>query len=32
MMRVLPLYAIAPEASFDGTALAKGALPNLEIM
>ena len=32
MMRALPLYAMAPEASFDGTALAEGALPNSEIM
>jgi len=31
MMRALPLYAMAPEASFDGTVLAKGALPNSEI-
>ena len=28
MMRVLLLYAMAPEASFDGTALAEGTLPN----
>ena len=32
MMRALPLYAMAPEASFDGTALAEGTLPNFEIM
>ena len=31
MTRALPLYAMAPEASFDGTALAEGALPNSEI-
>ena len=31
MMRALPLYAMAPEALFDGTVLAKGALPNSEI-
>ena len=31
MMRALPLYAMAPEASFDGTMLAEGALPNSEI-
>ena len=31
MMRVLPLYAMAPEASFDGTMLAEGDLPNSEI-
>ena len=31
MTRVLPLYAMAPEASFDGTALIKGALPNSKI-
>ena len=31
MMRVLPLYAMAPEASFDRTALAEGTLPNSEI-
>ena len=31
LMRVLPLYVMAPEASFDGTALAEGALPNFEI-
>ena len=28
MMRALPLYAMAPEASFDETALAEGTLPN----
>ena len=27
MMHVLPLYAMAPEASFDRTVLAEGALP-----
>ena len=32
MMRMLLLYAMAPEASFDGTVLAEGALPNSEIM
>ena len=31
MTRALPLYAMAPEASFDGTVLTKGALPNSEI-
>ena len=31
MMCVLPLYTMAPEASFDGMALAEGALPNFEI-
>ena len=31
MMRALPLYAMAPEASFEGTALAEGTLPNSEI-
>ena len=31
MTRVLPLYAMAPEASFDGTTLVEGALPNSEI-
>ena len=31
MMRALPLYAMAPEASFDETTLAKGALSNSEI-
>ena len=31
MTRALPLYAMAPEASFDGTMLAEGALPNSEI-
>ena len=31
MTRVLPLYAMASEASFDGTALIEGALPNSEI-
>ena len=28
MTRALPLYAMAPEASFDGTTLAEGTLPN----
>ena len=32
MTRALPLYAMAPEASFDGTVLAEGALPNSEIV
>ena len=32
MMHALPLYAMAPEASFDGTALAEDTLPNSEIM
>ena len=32
MTRALPLYAMAPEASFDGMALAEGMLPNSEIM
>ena len=31
MTRALPLYTMAPEASFDGTALAEGTLPNFEI-
>ena len=31
MMRALPLYAMAPKVSFDGTALADGMLPNSEI-
>ena len=31
MTCALPLYAMAPEASFDGTALAEGVLPNSEI-
>ena len=31
MMHSLPLYMMAPEASFDGTALAKGTLPNSKI-
>ena len=31
MMRALPLYAMAPEASFDGMTLAEGTLPNSEI-
>ena len=31
MICVLPLYAMAPEASFDGTMLAEGALSNSEI-
>jgi len=32
MMRALPLYVMAPEASFDGTTLAEGALSNSKIM
>ena len=32
MTRVLSLYTMAPEASFDGTALAEGTLPNSEIV
>ena len=31
MTRALPLYAMAPEASFDGTTLIEGMLPNFEI-
>ena len=31
MMHALPLYAMAPEASFDGTTLTDGALSNSEI-
>ena len=31
MTHVLPLYTMAPEVSFDGTALAEGTLPNSEI-
>ena len=31
MMRALPLYVTAPEASFDRMALAEGTLPNSEI-
>ena len=31
MMHTLPLYAMAPGASFDGTALAEGALPHSEV-
>ena len=31
MTRTLPLYAMAPEASFNGTTLAEGMLPNSEI-
>ena len=31
MTRVLLLYAMAPKASFDRTALAEGTLPNSEI-
>ena len=31
MTRAIPLYVMAPEASFDRTALAEGALPNSEI-
>ena len=32
MMRVLSLYTMVPQASFDGTALTNGTLPNSEIM
>ena len=32
MTCVLPLYAMAPKASFDRTALAEGTLPNSEIV
>jgi len=32
MTRALPLYAMAPEASFDGTTHAEGTLPNSKIM
>ena len=32
MTRALQLYAMAPEVSFNGTTLAKGTLPNFEIM
>ena len=31
MMRMLPLYTVAPEASFDRMELAEGVLPNSEI-
>ena len=31
MTHALPLYAMAPEASFDGTTLAEEMLPNSEI-
>ena len=31
MTRALPLYAMVPEASFDGTVLVEDALPNSEI-
>ena len=31
MMHALPLYVMAPEASFNGMALAEGALPNSKI-
>ena len=31
MMRALPLYVMAPEASFDETVLTEGALPNSNI-
>ena len=31
MTHTLPLYAMAPEASFDGTTLTEGKLPNSEI-
>ena len=32
MMCALPLYTMVPEASFDGTMLAEGMLPNSKIM
>ena len=32
MTRVLPLYVMAPEASFDRTTLTEGTLPNSEIV
>ena len=32
MTRALPLYTMVPEASFDGTALAEGTLPNSKIV
>ena len=32
MTRSLPLYVMAPEVSFDRTALAEGMLPNFEIV
>ena len=32
MTRMLPLNVMAPEASFDGTVLAEGMLPNSKIM
>ena len=32
MTRVLLLYAMVPEASFDGMALAEGVLPHSEVM
>ena len=31
MMRALPLYVMAPEASFNGTALVEGMLTNSKI-
>ena len=31
MMRVLPLYVMAPEATFDGMVLAEGALPHSKV-
>ena len=31
MMHALPLYAMAPKASFDETVLTEGVLPNSEI-
>ena len=31
MMRALPLYVMVPEASFDGTTLAEGALPHSKV-
>ena len=32
MTRALPLYALVPEVSFDGTVLTEGVLPNSKIM
>ena len=32
MTRVLPLYVMAPEASFDGTTLVEGTLSNSKIV
>ena len=31
LMRALSLYAMVPEASFDGTALAEGAIPHSKV-